>query len=111
VKALAQVEAPQPVPIGCRRQAPAPLQPPARPQVAAASAAHWLRGSIPDGTRVQVPWAPPTLQALHVSPHALSQQNPSTQKLLAHWNAMAHAMPLVRFTVHLLLSQKKPVWH
>ena len=40
VKVLAQVAAPQFVSIGCSRQAPAPLQPPARPQVVAASAGH-----------------------------------------------------------------------
>jgi hypothetical protein len=64
---------------------------------------------MPDGTMVQVPSAPATLQARHVSPHWLSQQVPSTQKLLEHWNAMVQAMPLGRFTVHLLLSQKNPV--
>jgi hypothetical protein len=84
VNALAQLEAAQVVFIGCNVQAPAPLQPPARPQVVGASATHWLRGSMPAGTMVHVPSAPATLQALHISPHWLSQQYPSTQKLLAH---------------------------
>src|SRR5688572_29605558 len=52
---LAQLVGAQVAVFGCKRQAPAPLQPPARPQVVAASAGHCVRGSWPAGTATQVP--------------------------------------------------------
>jgi hypothetical protein len=38
------------------------------------------RGVSPAGTKEQVPIEPWTSQRLQVSPHAVSQQTPSTQK-------------------------------
>lgn len=48
-------------------------------------------------TGEQVPTLPATLHAEQVPGHALSQQTPSTQKLLVHSSAAAHAAPLVFF--------------
>jgi hypothetical protein len=88
-----QLLATQTVVVGCRRQAPLPLQPPARPQVAAAWAGQVLRGSCPLGTAVQVPGEPARLQAKQVSVQALAQQTPSAQKPLLHWPVRVQAPP------------------
>ena len=100
-----QLVARQVVPIGCSRQAPAPSQPPARPQVDAGCIAHWLRGSWPDGTATQVPSWPGTLQAKHIWPHWLAQQIPSTQKPVPHSLLPTQDIPCVRLTVHRLAAQ------
>ena len=73
---------PQTVPATYLRQAPCPSQVPSRPQAVASPAGHVAaaRGLSPSGTNEQVPMAPGTLHALHVSPHAVSQQTPSAQK-------------------------------
>jgi hypothetical protein len=44
-------------------------------------------------TGLQVPTAPATSQASHCPPQAASQQTPSTQKPLAHWDAAPQAVP------------------
>jgi hypothetical protein len=79
-----QLAAWQETPAGCRRQAPSPLQPPARPQVAGASAGHSFWGSCPLEIGVQVPALPVTLQAWQACVQELLQQKPSTHWPLAH---------------------------
>jgi hypothetical protein len=106
-----QVWAPQVVPLACSRQPPLPLQPPARPQLVAASAGHSFWGSWPDGMGVQVPIAVATLQAWQAWLQGPLQQTPSVHRPLAHWNAMVQATPGVRFSVQRVPSQKNPVWH
>jgi hypothetical protein len=60
------------------------------PQVATPAFAHVdaERGGRPAGTKEHVPIEPTTSQRLHVSPQALSQQTPSTQKL--DWQSALH---------------------
>jgi hypothetical protein len=88
--------APHTVPDGQSLQAP-PLHLPSVPQVDAAVAAQRSRGSLlPSVATLHVPFTPPVSaaeQAWQASVHILSQQNPSTQKVLAHWAADAHAEP------------------
>jgi hypothetical protein len=105
-----QVLLPQPVPLACSRQPPLPLHPPARPQLAAASAGHSFWGSCPAGIGLQVPSAPATLQAWQAWVQGPLQQTPSVHSPLAHWNAMLQAAPGVRFRVQRVPSQKNPVW-
>jgi hypothetical protein len=81
--APSHVPALQTVPVGCLRQAPCPSQVPSRPQVDAAVATQAPESSAtPLGTNEQMPGAFGALQVLHVSPQALLQQTPSTQKPL-----------------------------
>jgi hypothetical protein len=70
------------VPSTYARQAPWPSHVPSSPQVATSDFAHVdaARGARPAGTNEHVPIEPCTSQRLHVSPHAESQQTPSTQK-------------------------------
>jgi hypothetical protein len=74
------------------RQWPAPSQAPSRPHVDTFDWAQvdGVRGASPEGTNVHTPGALPTLQALHVSLHSLSQQTPSTQKPLTQSAAHEH---------------------
>jgi hypothetical protein len=58
-----QVRVPHAVPAGWKRQAPAPSQPPARPQVEAAWATHSWWGSWPEGAGAQRPFDVGRLQA------------------------------------------------
>jgi hypothetical protein len=66
------------------------------PQVAAVVIGQIVaeRGGRPAGTNEHVPIEPLTSQRLQVSPHALSQQTPSTQK--PDWQSFAqpHASPV-----------------
>lgn len=68
------------------RQAPAPLQALGATQVIAA-----LMSSALSGRSEQVPSLPATLQDWQVPVHAVSQQTVSTQLLLLHSDAIAHA--------------------
>ncbi len=78
-------EAPtQMVPTGYVRQAPAPLQLPSVPQLATPLSAHWISGSSPAGTLVQVPTLPVRLQTWQVLEHGLPQQTPCAQMPDAH---------------------------
>jgi hypothetical protein len=86
------------------------LHPPARPQLAAASAGHSFWGSCPAGIGLQVPSAPATLQAWQAWVQGPLQQTPSVHRPLAHWNVMVQAAPGVRFRVQRVPSQKNPVW-
>jgi hypothetical protein len=74
-----------------------PSQLPSSPQVEtlAAGQVAGSRGATPTGTKLQVPTAPWTLQALHVSVQAEEQQTPSTQKPLAQSAAQPQAAPFV----------------
>src|SRR5688572_18211276 len=102
---------PQGVPSVCSRQAPAPSQPPARPQGAARSAGHSVLGSWASGTGVQLPTAPGRLQAWQVEVQALPQQTPSTQKLLPHSSAVMQARPMVFLGRQTEVgSQNRPAW-
>jgi hypothetical protein len=78
------------------RHAPWPSQVPSVPHVPTAviGQVDAERGGRPAGTNEHVPIEPFTSQRLHVSPHALSQQTPSTQK--PDWQSLAqpHASPL-----------------
>jgi hypothetical protein len=69
----------QVVPATWRRQAPAPLQKPSRPQLAGALAVHSLPGSAPAAMGRQSPDWPVRLQAEQRPGQAFSQQTPSTQ--------------------------------
>jgi hypothetical protein len=96
--APSQVPALQTVPMTYLRQAPCPSQVPSVPQLRTSDIGHVAdeRGGSPAGTRAHVPIEPLTSQRLQVSPHALSQQTPSTQN--ADWQSALHpqASPLTR---------------
>ncbi len=83
------------VPLGCCRQAPAPLQVPSLPQVAAAAATHWLAttGGLPMPTGEQVPTVPAMLQARQVPEQAASQQTCCSQWFDLHSDPAAQAAP------------------
>ncbi len=52
-----------------------------------------------------VPFVVPPLATEHAShdpPHAVLQQNPSTQFPVAHWLLAVHAVPCVSFAAHWL---------
>jgi hypothetical protein len=85
----------QTVPLGKLRQAPAPLHMPSRPHVVASVAAQssGLRGGAPFGVNEHTPGDCGLLHTLQVSPHALSQQTPSTQNPLAQSAAQPQARP------------------
>jgi hypothetical protein len=81
--APSQVPGLQTVPGGYRRQAPRPSHAPSSPQVETGDAAQAPDGSCtPSGTNEQTPGALGSLQVLHASPQAESQQTPATQKPL-----------------------------
>src|SRR3954463_4095999 len=92
--APSQVPGLHPVPAGCLRQRPCPSQVPSRPQLDAGVAAHAGESSgSPFATKEQSPGALAALQVLQVSPQALLQQTPSTQKPLWQSPAQPHAWP------------------
>jgi hypothetical protein len=86
------------VPATYRRQAPAPLQVPSLPQVAAPASVHWFSGSAPAATLVHVPSVPASAHDLHVAVHAVAQQMLWAQMPLAQSPLAVHAVPLERFT-------------
>src|SRR5205085_1663924 len=94
-EAPSQVPGLQTVPAGCLRQWPCPSHVPSRPQLEAGVAAHADDESSgsPFATNEQMPGAPAALQVLQVSPQALWQQTPSTQKPLWQSPAQPHAWP------------------
>ena len=80
-----QVAAAHTVPAIQERQAPAPLQLPSRPQLAAAAAVQRPCGSAtPAATAAQLPRKPGTLQAWQAPQVAAAQQTASTQLPLSH---------------------------
>jgi hypothetical protein len=96
------------------RQAPTPSHWPSALQEFGypESVGHLSFGSLSAGTFPHVPLAPcslsATLQATHAPSHAWSQQNPSTQKPLAHTAQLpamqsaftSHAVPWLFFVRH-----------
>jgi hypothetical protein len=91
----AQEASRQGVPDGWLRHPPVPLQVPSVPQLVAGVTAHIALGSdTPDGTLVQVPTEPPTVQLRQLPVQALSQQTPSAQTVETHSAPELHALPL-----------------
>jgi len=95
----AQSEPPQEVPARSRRQPPAPSQ----PLEQASSRQVPLGSAPPGGTSEQTPWLPGRAHERQVPPHALLQQRPCEQKLLAHSVARLQTAPSGR------LPQSPPV--
>jgi hypothetical protein len=86
----------QVVPATYRRHAPAPLQVPSLPQLAAPASVHWLSGSAPLGTLVQAPSVPAIAQDLQVPVHAVAQQMLCAQMPLAQSVLAVQDTPLGR---------------
>ena len=86
------------------RQAPAPLQVPSLPQVAAPASVHWFSGSAPLGTLVQAPGVPASAQDRQVPVQAVPQQMPCSQKPELHSPAPPQAAP-IGFRPQLLVLQ------
>jgi hypothetical protein len=88
--APSQVPGVQTVPMTYLRHAPCPSHVPSVPQVATFDFAHVAaeRGGRPAGTNEHVPIEPGTSHRLQVSPHAVSQQTPSTQN--PDWQSVLH---------------------
>jgi hypothetical protein len=78
---------------GYLRQAPAPLQVPSLPQVAAPLSAHWPSGSWPAGTVEQLPAVPGRAHDLQTPSQTVPQQVPCSQKAELHWSAVVQALP------------------
>jgi hypothetical protein len=72
------------------------LQKPSVLQAAAPRSAHWLSGSAPFATLVQVPSVPASAQDLQVPVQAAEQQIPCAQTLLAQSPAAVQVAPLGR---------------
>jgi hypothetical protein len=85
----------QGVPEGWLRQAPAPLQVPSVPQLVAGVTMHMPLGSAtPEGTLVQVPTEPPTVQLRQPPAQASLQQTPSAQMPETHSGPALQEVPL-----------------
>src|SRR6185369_894260 len=109
------------------RHPPEPLQKPSVPQVAAPASVHWLSGSWPVGTLVQVPIVPASAQDWHRPVQLVAQQTLCEQLLLAHSVPVVHAAPLIFFeqtpplhtfgllqspsTMHEILHAVAPHWY
>jgi hypothetical protein len=104
-EALLQVAGAQTALVPCRRQSPAPSQVPSVPQEASLLVAHWLRGSAPARTGLQLPLARPVslaAQDMHLPVQGESQQIPAEQLPdlqsvpVAHWppSARLHSAEL-----------------
>jgi len=88
-----QVAAMHSVPAAYRRQAPDPLQDPSVLQLAVPRAAHWLNGSCPSATLVQVPSVPASAHDWQVPLQTLLQQIPCAQNPLLHSPAAPQVAP------------------
>ena len=76
-----------------------PLQVPSNLQVLCGSTfLQALRGSAPAGTKVQVPFLPDRLHALHSPEHGPEQQSLSTQWPVLHCPPLVQAAPLLSST-------------
>lgn len=100
-----QVGAAHIVPLTYWRQAPAPLQVPSFPQLAAVAIGHWLAamGGLPTAMAEQTPTVPVMLQAMQVPEQATSQQTPCSQ-----WVDL-HSEPAPQTAPFDFLSQIVPV--
>jgi hypothetical protein len=74
-------------------QAPLPSHMPSLRQVAAPSSWQSLSRSSPAGTGTQRPSEPGSLQVVQASVHEVSQQKPSTQDLVWHWEPVVQLAP------------------
>src|SRR5262245_2417837 len=92
------------VPAAYSRQPPVPLQKPSVPQLPVPWSLHWLSGSVPVGTFVQVPCVPVSPQDWQVPVHVVAQQKPCSHRLVMHSLAAAQAVP-VGFFVHTPATQ------
>ena len=63
-------------------------------QLDAPRSAHWLSGSWPAGTLVQVPTVPASAQDWQVPPHAVPQQTPWAQNPDTHSPPAPHETPV-----------------
>jgi len=84
------------VPVTYSRQAPAPLQVPSLPQLAAPASVHWFSGSCPAGTVVHVPRLPAIAHERQVVLQTLAQQMPCAQTLFAQSPFAVQVAPLGR---------------
>jgi hypothetical protein len=92
---LLQEASRQGVPDGWLRQPPLPLQVPSVPQLVAGVPAHIALGSAtPDGTLVQVPTAPPTVQLRQLPVQASLQHTPSAHTPDTHSGPDPQELPL-----------------
>ena len=87
------------VPVAYRRQPPSPSHIPSVPQLAAPLSMHWLSGSCPTATSVQVPALPASAHERQVPVQLELQQTPCWQRPEAHSTPPAHAAPS-GFLVH-----------
>ena len=97
---------PQRTPAGYLRQAPRPSQVPSEPQLSGGCTPQ-PSSSLPSGVFEQVPSLPAMLHARHRPLHELTQQTPSTQKLLRHWLSAVQMAPLGR-SVPLTMGPSAP---
>ena len=81
------------VPAAYRRQPPAPSQVPSVPQLGAPLSVHWLSGSAPTGTGVQVPAVPASAHERQVPVQLELQQTPCWHRPDAHSVPPAHVVP------------------
>ena len=93
----AQLGAWQVTPAGYFWQAPAPLQTPSVPQLAAPVSWQSLRGSVPRSAGEQVPNRPEAVQVWQIPAHRVAQQTPSVQKLDPHCPSSVQACPLAKW--------------
>jgi hypothetical protein len=90
----AHVASTQTVPAPYLRQAPEPSHVPSVPHDGASWSVHWLSGSVPAGTTLQVPKLPASAHDWHVPVQAVAQQMSWLQFPDAQSMAAAHAAPL-----------------
>jgi hypothetical protein len=101
----------QTVPKVYLRHAPLPSQVPSSPQVDAGSAVQSLSGSVPPTIPRQRPLAWAVFELAHAMQppvHAVSQQKPSTQAPVEHWEGSVQAEPWPCTVVQTDPRQKKP---
>jgi hypothetical protein len=82
------------VPFAYSWQAPLPSHDPLVPQLAAPLSVHWLSGSLPAGTVVQVPTEPVSAHDWQVPAQAALQHTPWAQKFELQSVLAVHAVPL-----------------
>jgi hypothetical protein len=119
VRAVVNVEtlhdaATQIVPTVYLRHAPLPSHVPSRPQVDIGSTVHSLSGSVPPMMPRQRPLAWAVFEPAHAMQppvHALSQQKPSTQAPVEHWEGSVQAEPWAFTVVQMPPRQAKPEVH
>ena len=83
------------VPLAYFWQAPLPSQKPLVPQVAAVASVHWLSGSWPAGTAMQVPSEPAIAHDEQLVAQVVAQQTPCWQCAAeaTHWLSAVQVAP------------------